>query len=211
MGQGRMVEAGRPTIRWIKVKEAVSCLWTENPKQHDIGSIVESLTKYGIQELPVWDGKLNGGKGAIKAGNGRVEALWRMEKNGYACPRGIIESPEGWLMPVIEGVEASSEDEARAYAVDSNNLVLAGGEFLPFEVSKLWGSGYMDVLKDLYEKRSLPVSVDEDTWDILTRKHGKNNNKIRVIQIEVGLKDYPDIFERIEGFINESDLNCRIR
>lgn len=209
---GEVCKTDTPTIRWIKVREAVGMLWEDNPKEHDIGAICESIQRYGIKELPVYDKRLNGGKGGIQAGNGRIEALWRMEKAGdYKVPRGILVTEANeWLVPVIEGVDGVDEAEAVGYAIDSNNLVMAGGEFSPYEVSKLWGGNYLEVLESLYKKKKLPVSVDGETWIALTKKHQKGS-KIRVIELEIGKNDYAEYYERIEAFISESGLNIRIR
>ena len=46
---------------------------------------MSSIKLRGLQEIPKYDKTLS----AIKAGNGRVEALAQMEKNGYELPKGV--------------------------------------------------------------------------------------------------------------------------
>lgn len=158
-----------PSLIWIKVSDAVNLLWEENPKLHDIGSVIESIKKHGFQELPKYDKNLlnvSGTKGAVKAGNGRVEALDWMQRDGsYDLPRGlaVIKASSEWCMPILIGTDAESIDLARAYAIDSNNLTLTGGDFTAYEMARLWSpEGYLKLLTDMAESRTMPVSVDEE-------------------------------------------------
>jgi hypothetical protein len=157
----------QPAIIWIKVRDAVELLWKDNPKLHDIGSVVQSIQKYGLQELPKYDATL----AAIKAGNGRIEALAMMEKQKMDVPRGIASTKEGeWVMPLLAGVDAESVTLAKAYAIDSNNLVMSGGDLTGVEQSFAWNNnGYLDLLKALAEEESLPISVDGNLLDALNK------------------------------------------
>lgn len=161
-----------PRIVWVRVSDAVERLWEENPKEHDIGALTRSLQRYGLQELPIFDPILlaiNGARGAIKAGNGRIEALDMMEKAGAELPRGLATTAAGeWAIPVITGVDAASENMARAYAIDSNNLVMAGGTFTALDMARMWNNdGYKAILKSLADAQELPETVDGDDLDML--------------------------------------------
>jgi len=163
-----------PRLVWIPVREAVNLLWNENPKLHDLGAIGQSIGKYGFQELPRFDINLInllGGKGAIKAGNGRIEALAQMEKAGESLPRGLAHDHEGrWVMPLLIGTDAETLAQAVAYAVDSNNLTLSGGDFTAFDMKRLWDSdAYLKVLTSLGQDEELPVTVSGDDLDLFTR------------------------------------------
>lgn len=162
-----------PQLLWIRVSDAMKLLWIRNPKLHDIGSVIESIRKHGLQELPKFDTELDnvsGEKGAIKAGNGRVEALYRMMTGGdHELPRGMAMDKDGvWVMPLLAGVDALSQRLAEAYAIDSNNLTLTGGDFTASELSRLWdGNSYMQLLQDMAADNLFPVSVPPEDLDYL--------------------------------------------
>ena len=158
-----------PNLIWLRVKTAVELLWSENPKLHDLGSIVESIKKHGFQELAKLDSNLINileKKGAIKAGNGRVEALAWMEKDGnYDLPRGLAKVKESgeWVMPLLVGTDAESLDLARSYAIDSNNLTLTGGDFTAYDLARMWSSeAYLELLSSMAESDALPVTVEPE-------------------------------------------------
>lgn len=156
-----------PRIEWVRITEAINLLWADNPKLHDIGSIFDSLRKYGIQELPKYDNNLTnvrGGKGAIKAGNGRIEALYQMYLQKEPVPRGVAYDKNSgeWVIPVIFGVDAESEEIASAYAIDSNNLVLSGGDYNFTEIAKLWNpKDYYNIISKLAKSGERVVSIPD--------------------------------------------------
>ena len=156
-----------PALIWVWVADAYKLLWKDNPKQHDIGAVITSIVKYGFQELPKYDSNLG-----IKAGNGRVEALALMEKDGdYELPRGLAKHKESgqWAMPLIIGTDASSLALASAYAIDSNNLTMSGGDLTGVEQSFVWNENYIKVLNSIHKDGTLPVSVDEELLPILEK------------------------------------------
>ena len=160
-----------PSLIWIKVGTALKYLWGENPKLHNIGDIAESIKKHGFQEIPKFDKHIG-----IKAGNGRVEALAWMEKDGnYDLPRGLAKIEGGeWVMPLLMGTDAESVDLAKSYAVDSNNLVLSGGDFSVYDQARAWDEdGYFPLLKSLADADALPISVDGDDVDFMAYVTGK--------------------------------------
>ncbi len=149
----------------IKVQDAVKLLWGDNPKEHDLGGIIESIKAYGMQETPLYDATLKG----IKAGNGRTYALGVMENQKMPLPKGIgLLSTGEWVMPVTVGTDAESVALAEAYAVDSNNLTMAGGDFSAVDYMRMWDNAkYLKLLVGLGEKGALPVTVDGDNLDML--------------------------------------------
>jgi hypothetical protein len=160
----------KPELIWMPVQQARGLLWADNPKMHDLGALMQSIQKYGIQELPIFDKTL----GAIKAGNGRIEALALLEKqHPDNPPRGIVISDSGaWTMPVLGGVDAITTEQAIAYALDSNNLTLAGGDFTAVDMSRMWSKEYMAVLGNLAAVDELPVTVDKEMMEGLRRVLG---------------------------------------
>lgn len=157
-----------PALIWIRVQDAVKLLWKDNPKLHNIGDVAESIKKHGFQEIPKYDTHIG-----IKAGNGRIETLaWMEHDKRFDLPRGLGKEKESgkWVMPLLVGTDAESIDLARSYAVDSNNLTMTGGDFTALDISRLWDQGkYLNVLKKLQVTETLPVSVDGDDLDLLSK------------------------------------------
>lgn len=169
-----------PHLVWIRVRDAAKMLWQGNPKLHDIGGVCQSVAKYGFQELPKFDKNLTsigGEQGAIVAGNGRIEALAVMETDSrYSLPRGLqIDNEGNWLMPIVYGVDAESEAMAQAYAIDSNNLTMSGGDLTALDMSRAWDQKkYLAVLAEAAKNGQEPITVDKDTLgrlqEILTKE-----------------------------------------
>jgi len=171
-----------PRLSWVRARDAANLLWRENPKLHDLQQIVESVRRYGFQEPGKFDAMLfrvgqppddENPLGAVKAGNGRYEAVawleahWDEVKNDEeGLPRGLaLDGGGAWCVPVVVGTDAKSTSAAMEYAVDANNVVLSGGDLDGFDASRLWGAGYADLLGGLDE---LPVSVDAETLAALS-------------------------------------------
>jgi len=162
----------RITIEYIPLDKAV--LWDENPKSHDIGSLCESIARYGFVDPPKFDAQL----GALVYGNGRTIALQairddpaaikRLRESGLETPRGVLCDAEGnWYVPVKFGIDQNSRDVAPALAVDHNNFTMLRGDFAVWDVAKMWNESYPELLRLLAEAETLPVSVDGDDLDAL--------------------------------------------
>lgn len=120
-------------LRYVPLAQARR--WDENPKRHDIASLVRSIDTHGFGDPPKFDAAL----GALVYGNGRTEALERMRQEGKAPPRGIVRLDDGeWAVPVIFGVDAESRAAAVAFAIDHNNLTLLGGELGFSDLLQIW-------------------------------------------------------------------------
>lgn len=169
-----------PRQIWISVSQAIQLLWADNPKLHDMGNVVESIKRHGFQELPKFDINLqnvSGGVGAIKAGNGRIEGLNWMEKQADDVLRGVgvIKDTGGWAIPIITGTDAESAAAAEAYAIDSNNLTMMGGDFVGIDFMRMWDEdAYIRMLEKLGDDGALPVSVDGDDLDFLQQYRDMN-------------------------------------
>lgn len=150
-----------PEMIWVRVRDAAKLIWNENIKHHDIGALMSSIKLRGLQEIPKYDKTLS----AIKAGNGRVEALAQMEKNGYELPKGVAYEKETnyWVMPLLIGTDASTYEEAAAYAVDSNNTVMMGGGFSLYDISRLYDPDqYIALVEKISSAGAEMVSLDGD-------------------------------------------------
>ncbi len=138
--------------------------WARNPKRHDIGAIVESIRRYGMVDPPKYDAAL----GALVYGNGRDEALEWMHAQGDRPPRGVrVDSDGMWLIPVKVGIDQDTPEQAEALALDHNNLSLSGGDFTAYDMARMWGEGYTDILAGLATADALPITVDGDALDVL--------------------------------------------
>lgn len=95
----------------------------ENPKDHDIPSLIDSFQRWGFTSPPGIDEVTQ----VMIAGHGRCEALEIMRKRGDAPPKNIEERGTEWMVPVVRGLEFANEDERDAYIIADNQNVMAGG------------------------------------------------------------------------------------
>lgn len=157
-----------PRVIWIRVKDAINLIWQQNPKLHSQSDLRSSIAKFGFQELPKFDNQLvnvRGTRGAIKAGNGRVEALYEMEREGnFSLPRGLArdKATDDWVLPILFGTDAPNEALAQAYGLDSNNITL-GDNFDIWQMAQLWDrEGYSNLLRSFQAENVYPVSMNEN-------------------------------------------------
>ncbi|MBW4514556.1 MAG: hypothetical protein KME11_04965 [Timaviella obliquedivisa GSE-PSE-MK23-08B] len=157
-------------IRYVLVDDLI--LLDQNPKLHDIGKLVDSIVENGFLDPPKWDTKLNGGAGGIIEGNGRSEALKWMQEQGREIPRGIAVNEQNlWAAPVIFGCDARSEIAAKRYAIDHNNLVMAGGNFSALDMSRAYDAeSYIAMLQELDQQQFLPLTLDGEDLELLLGK-----------------------------------------
>lgn len=92
----------------------------ENPKDHDIPGIVQSLQEFGFIDPPAIDART----GKLVGGHGRVEALQWMRDHELTPPEGI--EPD-WLAPVVTGWASIDDEHAIAAAIALNRYVERGG------------------------------------------------------------------------------------
>ena len=133
-------------------------------KKHDIGTLVQIIQKHGFRDPSAYDKTLD----AIVAGNGRIEAVYRMWKDGEDVPRNIRTDENGmWYIPILHGVDSETIERAVAYAIDHNNSTMAGGDFTPFDISRMWEKEYIDVLRDVVYSGEMPLTIGDDAFEIL--------------------------------------------
>jgi len=111
------------TIEYMPLAELVTRLHPDNPKDHNIGAIIESYKAHGY----VASGVIDQRTGLFLAGHGRTIALNVMQKQGMDAPDGIRNGGDDWLVPVQVGYESKSDVQAKAYIVADNKLTIAGG------------------------------------------------------------------------------------
>ena len=154
-------------IKYVHLSQAK--LWDRNPHDGDVGQMIQSIQLHGFRDPPEYDSALDG----FPSGNHRTIALRAMEKSGdYSVPKhiGIDRITSEWCMPVIFGADAGSREAAEAYGIDANNLVMAGGNFEPTDIARLWKPGKYEAILTELAARSIGVaSVDGDHLDALLR------------------------------------------
>lgn len=134
-----------------------------NPKLHDLGALASSEMRYGFVELPV----VNATTGKLVAGQGRLEALRAIKKEGKPPPLGVTANDGHWEIDA-RSFPFPDDNTAQAYLLDSNNLGLLGGDFTAFDIAKLWDeSAYLETLQQLAMADALPISVSGEDVDAL--------------------------------------------
>lgn len=167
---GRSTDNDMLRVEYVPLDLAM--LWEANLKKHGLDQIIESIERYGFKDPPKFEPVLNNGRGGIVEGNGRMEALAHMRREGFPAPRGIVVVDGQWLVPILFGVDAASEAAAEAYGIDHNNITLAGGDGDVFDMIKMWDDGILEQLRRLQEADNiLPVSMDNQALDLLEFWH----------------------------------------
>jgi len=178
-----IIENDMPWIGLVKVNDAVKLLWEDNPKLHNIKQVQASIIEHGFQELPKFDGNLTNVKGelgAIKAGNGRIEALHLLQKEWRKAerkdtPRGVasLKSNGLWVMSILFGTDAVSRAAAMAYAIDSNNLTMGGGDFAFSDMARMWDfDKYTEIVGKTADAGGAIISLNvEDLQRLQTLKN----------------------------------------
>jgi ParB-like chromosome segregation protein Spo0J len=165
----------------------------ENPKEHNIGEIIQSIKRFGFVELPV----VNDTTGFLVAGHGRVTALQFMYQDAEELPKyiSVEKDTKEWLIPTLH-VEFDTDIEAKAYLIASNTLTIDGGwneakllEMLA-EVSaiteNLSGTGFdqQDIM-DMLHANDKPLTFDDEMGQetsyvkviVESKEHAQNTKK----------------------------------
>lgn len=150
-------------LYYVPVEQAT--LWEDNPKESNIGDIINSIQKNGFRDPPAYDSTLE----ALVEGNHRSIALKMMETQSYELPRGIAKDKDGrWCMPILFGIDSKSRMDAQRYAIDHNNLTMSGGDFTAYDMARMWNpEKYKEILKGFVDDGIAPVSIDLDSIDML--------------------------------------------
>jgi DNA modification methylase len=149
-------------IEYIPLSELIDKLHPQNPKQHNIGAIIESYKTHGY----VASGVIDDRTGLFLAGHGRVKALSMMQKQGIAPPRGIIAANGDWRVPVQVGYKSDNDMQAKAYLAADNRLTELGGWDEP---------ALAELLQELANSDEIDISAsgyDSDDLDQLLRDLG---------------------------------------
>lgn len=73
-----------------------------------------------------------------------------------------------WALPILFGVDSDSEAAATAYAIDHNNLTLAGSDLTFLDAARMWNEeGYLALLESLETEAVYPVTLTSDDLHFL--------------------------------------------
>lgn len=152
-------------LHYVNLEDLEGTFLDGNSKKHDPNKIIESILRYGFRDPIAFDPALNDGKGGIVEGNGRLEAVAEMRSRNMNIPRGL---KDNWAVPVLFGVNSTTEAEAIAYSIEHNWSVLWGSDAdLEQMLSMFEESALTEQLKVLDGENSLPLSVEEDLDELL--------------------------------------------
>ena len=116
------VLAGPRYIEYLLLDEVVPA--DENPKEHALEDLGESLGRFGYVEAVAMDERT----GKLVAGHGRLTMLKAMQDTEAEPPDGILVDPDGrWRLPVGRGWSSRNDTEAKAYLIASNHIPEKGG------------------------------------------------------------------------------------
>lgn len=163
-------------VEYLPLSEIVGA--DNNPKDHDIGQIYQSIKRFGFTQ-PIM---MNENTGKLLAGHGRLQTLQTMKDAGEKLPNRIKEKDGDWLVPVLKGISFEDDMEAQAYLIADNRLTELGGwntgdlvESLQEMIENgldLDGIGYdfddlenlvLDIDRDTFEVEAMPEADDEET------------------------------------------------
>jgi hypothetical protein len=163
-------------VEYLPLSEIVGA--DNNPKDHDIGQIYQSIKRFGFTQ-PIM---MNENTGKLLAGHGRLQTLQTMKDAGEKVPTRIKEKDGDWLVPVLKGISFEDDMEAQAYLIADNRLTELGGwntgdlvESLQEMIENgldLDGIGYdfedlenlvLDIDRDTFEVEAIPEADDEET------------------------------------------------
>lgn len=94
----------------------------ENPKDHDVGAIVESIGRFQYLNPMA----INEHTGYLVYGHGRLKSLLAMKAEGRKPPANVIAKHGRWYAPVIRGIHLT-DDEEMAYTIADNQMTFLGG------------------------------------------------------------------------------------
>ena len=123
---------GESTLRieYRPLADLLALRWVENPHDHDLGLIHQSIDEHGFND-PVTLGRV-GKQEMLVEGHGRLECLAQKMNAGDRAPARIKAKFKGryqvdWLVPVNIGVECPTLQKAKKYALQHNRLTEMGG------------------------------------------------------------------------------------
>lgn len=173
-------------IHYVALDDLTDTFLKGNSKRHDTAKLIDSIQRYGFRDPIAFDSTLNNSAGGIIEGNGRLAALLEMRDQDMNLPKGIINN---WHVPVLFGVDATSEAEAVSFSVEHNWSVLWGVDDLDLDLatSMFDEEALKEQLGWLDAENSLPLSIDDNLDDLLDRldEGGTERANSEIIEDEI--------------------------
>jgi len=110
-------------IEYMALSDLLGRFHPDNPKDHDLGAIIQSLKTFGY----VSPGAIDEVSGLFVEGHGRTQATYMMQQQQMKIPKRIEARNGDWYLPVVRGIEFETPEQVKAYLVASNRLVELGG------------------------------------------------------------------------------------
>jgi len=154
----KMSNTNKVKIEYISLEDLQK--WPRNPKDHDLGAIHQSMSRFGFVNPFIIDERT----GKLVVGHGRLDILQQMKAGGQEPPERITIKDNLWLVPVVRGISFDSDLETEGYLIADNRLTELGG----WREDKL-----SEVLSDLATqgKEMLNgIGFDDDDIDSLINK-----------------------------------------
>jgi len=205
-------------IEYIDLDDIIEA--DDNPKDHDIGVIYQSIKRFGFNN-PIM---LNEATGKLLAGHGRLQTLKMMKDNGEPAPDRInVEKDleddriEFWYVPVLKGVSIDNVAEAQAYLLADNRITELGG-WKPMDLMEslteimeqtgnLEGTGY-----DLEDVETILGDMESTTFNVSEESVAdvKDETEVTVAvgryKFKVPADDFYDWEEMVQSSTNSKDV-----
>lgn len=205
-------------IEYIDLDDIIEA--DDNPKDHDIGVIYQSIKRFGFNN-PIM---LNEATGKLLAGHGRLQTLKMMKDNGEPAPDRInVEKDldddriEFWYVPVLKGVSIDNVAEAQAYLLADNRITELGG-WKPMDLMEsltdiieqtgnLEGTGY-----DLEDVEDILGDMESTTFEVDDKQISdvKDETEVSIAvgryKFKVPADDFYDWEEMVQSSTNSKDV-----
>jgi len=152
-----------------------------NAKDHDIGTLTESMIRFGYTQPILIDKKTK----KLLAGHGRIQALKTLKEGKYDAPKRIFVDDNKWFVPCHE-IDMENEGEAEAYLIADNRLTELGGwndellleslHSILQDTGSLDGTGWdLEDMDDILKAMEEPITQEKED---VTIKVGKYKLKV---------------------------------
>lgn len=152
-----------------------------NAKDHDIGTLTESMIRFGYTQPILIDKKTK----KLLAGHGRIQALKTLKEGKYDAPKRIFVDDNKWFVPCHE-IDMENEGEAEAYLIADNRLTELGGwndellleslHSILQDTGSLDGTGWdLEDMDDILKTMEEPITQEKED---VTIKVGKYKLKV---------------------------------
>jgi hypothetical protein len=109
-------------IEYMALTDLAKRMWSDNPKDHDLGVLHGSFEDYGYVD-PIL---INEASGELLKGHGRVQTAMQRKAAGDPPPERVRVRDGEWYLPVVRGI-SMDPDTGHKYAIMDNRSTELGG------------------------------------------------------------------------------------